>query len=80
MSDPSARVAGRLNTAADDADRAVLEAIAGEGLDIFLQRRFDDHIRGLAKTGINYFHPGIAKRSSNNFGTAIVTVNPGFGD
>jgi len=29
MSDPAARVAGRLNTAADDADRAVLEAIAG---------------------------------------------------
>jgi RNA polymerase sigma factor (sigma-70 family) len=29
MSEPAARVAGRLNTAADDADRAVLEAIAG---------------------------------------------------
>jgi RNA polymerase sigma-70 factor, ECF subfamily len=29
MSDPAARVAGRLNTAADDADRAVLESIAG---------------------------------------------------
>ena len=50
MSDPSARVAGRLNTAADDADRAVLEAVAGgdHGAIEVLYERYKTMAYGLA--------------------------------
>jgi RNA polymerase sigma factor (sigma-70 family) len=50
MNDPSARVAGRLNTAADDADRAVLEAVAGgdHGAIEVLYERYKTMAYGLA--------------------------------
>jgi len=49
-------------------------------IDVFLERRFRDHLRGLTKAGVNDFHSGIPQGSGNNLGAAVVTIQTGFSD
>ena len=39
-----------------------------------------DHLRGLAKAGIDNFHAGVAEGAGNDLGAAVVAVEAGLGD
>lgn len=63
------------------------DGIVGAGKDaqsdaihVFLDRRVDDHFRGLAQAGVDHFHPGIPQGPGNHFGATIMTVETGLCD
>ena len=55
------------------------EDAEADAVDVFLNRGVDDHLRRLAKTGVNDFHTGVAESAGDDFGAAIVAVESGLG-
>src|SRR5450759_1154723 len=49
-------------------------------VDVFLNGRGDDLLRGLAQAGVDDFHAGIAKRTRDDFRATVVSVQAGLGD
>src|SRR5712692_9496457 len=47
---------------------------------IFLRCGRGYHLRGLAQTGVNHFHPGVAQRAGDNLSAAVVAVQPRLGN
>src|SRR5438309_4897004 len=56
------------------------EDAQANGVDVLLQRRFGDHLRCLADTGVDHLEPGITQRSSDDLRPAIVAVQARFGN
>ncbi len=50
------------------------------GIHIFLQGGIDHHFGGLAKAGIDHFHPRIPQGGCNDFCAAVMPVEPDLGD
>lgn len=63
----------------DDVVRAGEDGEA-DAIDVFLDGGGDDHLRGLAKTGVDDFHAGVAESASYDFCAAIVAVETRFSD
>ena len=51
-----------------------------DDVDIFLNGGGCDHLGGLAKSGINDFHPSIAQRARNNLSPAVVPIKARLGN
>jgi hypothetical protein len=49
-------------------------------INVFLQRRADNHFGRLPQAGVDHLEAGITKRSSDDFCAAIVPVETGLGD
>ena len=49
-------------------------------VNVLLQSRRRDHLRGLTQAGVDDFHAGIAQRARDYLGAAIVTIEAGFGN
>jgi hypothetical protein len=45
-----------------------------------LDRRLHDLLGRLKQPGIDDFHPRVAQRARDHFGSPVVTIEPGFGD
>ena len=43
-----------------------------------MQSRFNHHLRRLMKAGVNHLEAGITQSARDNFGAAVVTVEPGL--
>jgi hypothetical protein len=51
-----------------------------DDVDVFLDGGGGDHFRGLAQAGVNNFHTGVAESAGDDFGAAVMTVQPGLGN
>ena len=50
-----------------------------DAVNVFLQRGIHDHLRSLPQAGVDDFHAGIAQRAGNDFGAAVMAVEPRLG-
>ena len=70
---------------ASDHAREELDVGAGEDaeaddVDVFLQRRFGDHLGRLADAGVDHLAAAIAERAGDDLGAAVVAIQPGLRD
>jgi len=49
-------------------------------VDVFLYRRFDDHLRCLMEAGINNLHSGVSQGPRDDYRASVVAVKAGLGD
>ncbi len=45
-----------------------------DDVDVFLHGGGGDHLRGLAKAGVDHFHAGVAQRAGDYFRAAVVAI------
>ncbi|MCU1252606.1 MAG: hypothetical protein JWQ49_5635 [Edaphobacter sp.] len=50
-----------------------------DAVDVFLDGGGDDHLRGLAKAGVDDLHARVAEGSGDDLGSAVVAVQAGLG-
>ena len=51
-----------------------------QGVGVFLDDRLDDLFRRLVQTGVDDLEAGVAERSRDDFGAAVVPIQTGLGD
>lgn len=51
-----------------------------DDVDVFLDGGGGDHLWGLAQAGVDDFHPGVAEGAGDDFGAAVVAVQPRLGN
>ena len=49
-------------------------------IDVFLERRAGDLLRGLAQPGVDDFHSGVTQRAGDHLDSAVVAVQAGLGE
>ena len=51
-----------------------------DNVDVFLDGGGGDHLGGLAEAGVDHLHARIAQGTGDDFGAAVVAIQPWFGD